>query len=110
VTAIGWLKRIFLFKIVRSEILLEALCVIIILCNIVLTMFFMVLDKEFLRRLVEKFKKSPEISPCDKDHPGSSIKDTAGPSTSVSLPDIAAITESDVIIYIYEFKTFILTK
>jgi hypothetical protein len=57
-----------------------------------------------------KFKKSPEISPCDKDHPGSPIKDTAGPSTSVSLPDIAAITESDVIIYIYEFKTFILTK
>jgi hypothetical protein len=73
-------------------------------------MFFMVLDKEFARRLVEKFKKSPEISPCDKDHPGSPIKDTAGPSTSVSLPDIAATNKSHVTIYIYEFKTFILTK
>ncbi len=60
----------------------------------------MVLDKESARRLVEK---SAEISPCDRDHPGSPIKDTAIPSTSASLPDIAAITEPDVIIYIYEF-------
>jgi hypothetical protein len=47
-----------------------------------------------------KIQKRPEISPCDKDRPGSPIKDTAGPSTSASLPDIAAITEPDVIIYI----------
>ncbi len=38
------------------------------------------------------------------------MKDTAGLSTSASLPDIAAITEPEVIIFIYEFKTFILRK
>jgi hypothetical protein len=95
---------------VRTEILLEAVGVNIIVCNKCSNHVFYGFKQRICTTACRKILKSAEISPCERDNPGFPIKDTVRPSTSTSLPDIAAITDSDVIIYIYEFKTFILTK